>query len=52
MRLTLTRPATALLATAALLLTGACSDDGPDVTGDSVTGNQESDPPQPETTPS
>ena len=45
-----TRPAAALLSAFALLLTGACN--SPDVTGDSQTGNQQSDPPQPETTPS
>ena len=42
----LTRPAAALLTAAALLLTGACNSDQ---TGDSVTENQESDPPQPST---
>ena len=42
----LTRSAAALLAATALLLTGACSSD---TSGDSVTENQESDPPQPST---
>jgi hypothetical protein len=46
----LTRPAAALLATAALLLSAACT--GPDVTGDSNTGNQQSNPPQPQSSPS
>jgi predicted small secreted protein len=45
----LSRPAAALLAAAALLLTGACNSDQ---TGDSVTENQQNEPPQPETSPS
>ena len=44
--MSLTRPAAALLAAVALLLTGACNSDS---SGESVTENQESNPPQPST---
>ena len=43
--MSLTRPAAALLAAAALLLTGCSSNQS----GDSVTDNQNSEPPQPST---